>query len=104
MSEKVGGKFDESLGSRPAATAEGPPMRDLKDAAEKAARIREIEQRIDVGAGEKVIAKLHARGKHTGWERIEMLVDPGSFSELDKFTGSHRGVLRGNNITGHALI
>src|SRR5687767_15996243 len=104
MSEKVGGKFDESLGSRPAAAAGEPPMRDLTDAAAKAARIREIEQRIDAGAGEKAVAKLHARGKHTGWERIEMLVDPGSFSELDKLIGAHRGVYRGNTITGHGLI
>src|SRR5205085_9115868 len=56
------------------------------------------------GGGAAAIARLHARGKQTGWERIEMLVDPGSFSELDKLVGSHRGVLRGNTITGHGLV
>ncbi len=72
----VGGKFNESLGSRgspPGSASE--PLRDLADASAKSARIREIEQRIEAGGGEKAVAKLHARGKHTGWERIEMLVD-----------------------------
>ena len=80
------------------------PLRSLATAQEKSARIREIDARIDEGGGAKAIEKLHARGKHTGWERIEMLCDPGSFSEMDKMMGSHRGVHRGNTITGHGLI
>jgi acetyl-CoA carboxylase carboxyltransferase component len=105
MSGSVGGKFDPSVPARPGAPdAAQPPLRDLKDAAAKASRVREIEARIEAGGGPAAVAKLHARGKHTGWERIEMLVDPGSFSELDKLIGAHRGVYRGNTITGHALI
>jgi methylmalonyl-CoA decarboxylase subunit alpha len=80
------------------------PLRDLKDASAKASAIREIEERIEQGGGAAAVEKLHARGKHTGWERIEMLVDDGSFSELDKHVGAHRGVYRGNTITGHGLI
>jgi acetyl-CoA carboxylase carboxyltransferase component len=98
----AGGKFDESLGSRPG--VETAALRDLKDASAKAARVREIEERIEAGGGAAAVAKLHARGKHTGWERIEMLVDEGSFSELDKHVGAHRGVYRGNTITGHGLV
>jgi acetyl-CoA carboxylase carboxyltransferase component len=104
MSNDVGGKFDESLGSRPASASEQPPLRDLKDAVAKGERVRELEAKVEAGGGAAAVAKLHARGKHTGWERIEMLVDPGSFSEIDKLVGSHRGVLRGNTITGHGLI
>jgi acetyl-CoA carboxylase carboxyltransferase component len=98
----AGGKFDPSVPSRPGLDA--PALRDLATAAEKAQRLRETEARIEGGGGEAAIAKLHARGKHTGWERIEVLVDPGSFSELDKHVGAHRGVYRGNTITGHGLI
>lgn len=98
----AGGKFDPSVPSRPGLDA--PPLRDLATATEKAQRVREIEARTEAGGGEAAVAKLHARGKHTGWERIEMLVDPGSFSEIDKLVGAHRGVHRGNTITGHGLI
>ena len=38
-----------------------------------------------LGGGEKAIDKQHARGKYTARERIEMLVDKGSFEEYDMF-------------------
>ena len=38
-----------------------------------------------LGGGEKAIEKQHARGKYTARERIEMLVDKGSFEEYDMF-------------------
>ena len=38
-----------------------------------------------LGGGEKAIEKQHARGKYTARERIEMLVDEGSFEEYDMF-------------------
>jgi acetyl-CoA carboxylase carboxyltransferase component len=66
--------------------------------------IRTLEAKIDRGVGAEALTKLHARNKHTGWERVEMLVDEGSFRELDKLVGARRGVLRGNTITGHARI
>src|SRR5579872_3379995 len=36
-------------------------------------------------AGQAAIEKQHERGKRTARERIEALVDPGSFTELDRF-------------------
>ncbi len=105
MSDKAGGRFDPSMPPRgPRDGTEQTPLRELPDGAAKAARVREIEQRVEAGGGARAVDKLHARGKHTGWERIEMLVDPGSFSELDKLVGSHRGVIRGNTITGHGRV
>src|SRR6185436_12357140 len=74
------------------------------DLAAKEARLREIEARIDAGGGPEAVARLHARGKLTGWERVELLVDAGSFRELDKLVGSHRGVHRGNMVTGHGTV
>ena len=41
------------------------------------------------GGGEKRIAAQHAKGKLTARERIELLVDEGSFEELDMFV-THR--------------
>ncbi len=42
-----------------------------------------------LGGGEKAIAKQHERGKYTARERIDMLLDEGSFEELDMFV-THR--------------
>ncbi|MCX7168838.1 MAG: methylmalonyl-CoA carboxyltransferase, partial [Proteobacteria bacterium] len=42
-----------------------------------------------LGGGEKRIASQHARGKLSARERIELLLDPGSFEEWDMFV-EHR--------------
>ncbi|MFJ5487879.1 acyl-CoA carboxylase subunit beta, partial [Hansschlegelia beijingensis] len=42
-----------------------------------------------LGGGEKRIAAQHARGKLTARERLEILLDPGSFEEYDMFV-EHR--------------
>ena len=46
-----------------------------------------VEKRVQarLGGGEKAIEKQHQRGKYTARERIEMLVDEGSFEEYDMF-------------------
>jgi len=43
----------------------------------------------EAGGGPQRIAKQHEAGKLTARERIDLLLDPGSFSELDKFV-THR--------------
>ena len=50
-------------------------------------RIKELELRAKarMGGGEKAIEKQHARGKYTARERIDMLLDEGSFEEMDMF-------------------
>jgi acetyl-CoA carboxylase carboxyltransferase component len=45
-------------------------------------------------AGEAANERQHARGKRTARERIDALVDPGSFAELDRFA-VHRSVAFG---------
>ena len=42
-----------------------------------------------LGGGEKAIAKQHEKGKYTARERIAMLLDEGSFEEMDMFV-KHR--------------
>ncbi len=46
--------------------------------------LAERERRAELGGGADRIAKQHQAGKQTARERVEMLLDPGSFMELDK--------------------
>jgi propionyl-CoA/long-chain acyl-CoA carboxylase carboxyl transferase subunit len=53
-----------------------------------AGKLADLNRRIDeaVHAGsEAAVEKQHARGKKTARERVELLLDPGSFTELDEF-------------------
>ena len=52
-----------------------------------AGKLADLQRRTDdaVHAGsERAVAKQHARGKKTARERIDALLDPGSFTELDE--------------------
>jgi acetyl-CoA carboxylase carboxyltransferase component len=44
-----------------------------------------------LGGGEKRIEAQHSKGKYTARERIEILLDEGSFEEYDMFM-THRSV------------
>ncbi len=52
--------------------------------------LRELRQKALKGGGEDRIAKQHAKGKLTARERIDLLLDPGTFRELSPFI-QHRG-------------
>ena len=57
-----------------------------------AGKIDDLRARIDeaVNAGSaRAVEKQHAKGKKTARERIEMLVDPDSFTEIDEFARHH---------------
>ena len=57
-----------------------------------AGKIEDLRARIDeaVNAGSaRAVEKQHAKGKKTARERIEMLVDPDSFTEIDEFARHH---------------
>ncbi|HZN75370.1 MAG TPA: carboxyl transferase domain-containing protein, partial [Micromonosporaceae bacterium] len=52
-----------------------------------ASKISDLERRIDEAAhagSARAIEKQHSRGKGTARERIDLLLDPGSFVELDE--------------------
>ncbi len=81
-------------------------------------RQEEIQKLIDLreearaGGGEKRIEKQHAQGKYTARERIEMVLDEGSFEEFDMFV-KHRShdfglekqqFLGDGVVTGHGTI
>lgn len=56
---------------------------------DKIKELTEKRQQARVGGGEKAIEKQHERGKYTARERIAMLLDEGSFEEIDMFV-QHR--------------
>ena len=52
---------------------------------QKIEQVRAKQQAIKQGGGQKRIDKQHAAGKKTARERIDLLLDPGTFVELDQF-------------------
>ena len=56
---------------------------------EKIGKLEENNRLAELGGGQERIDKQHAAGRKTARERIELLLDPGSFVELDKFV-THR--------------
>lgn len=56
--------------------------------------LRELEQKVELGGGTERIEKQHAQGKLTARERLSLLLDEGSFVEIDKFV-KHRATAFG---------
>lgn len=61
----------------------------MKSRGERYAELARKRRQAAVPAGAEADARQHERGKRTARERVEMLVDPGSFTELDQFV-THR--------------
>ena len=57
--------------------------------AEGLAHLHEMRERAYIGGGERRIQQQHAKGKLTARERIDLLLDEGSFEEIDMFV-THR--------------
>jgi methylmalonyl-CoA decarboxylase subunit alpha len=82
------------------------------DNKEKVKNLIDLRAEAKLGGGEKRIASQHAKGKFTARERIDMLLDEGSFEELDMFV-THRcynfglekeKYLGDGVVTGHGTI
>ena len=56
---------------------------------EKVKELIELREKARMGGGQKGIDSQHAKGKYTARERINMLLDEGSFEEFDMFV-THR--------------
>jgi propionyl-CoA carboxylase beta chain len=75
-------------------------------------RLSEMEAQALRGGGEERVAKQHAAGKLTARERLELLLDPGTFVEMDKFVthrcadfGMERQKILGDGVvTGYGLV
>ncbi|HEX2130602.1 MAG TPA: acyl-CoA carboxylase subunit beta [Actinophytocola sp.] len=87
----------------------GEPPAGEPDIHTTAGKLADLYRRSDeaVHAGsERAVAKQHARGKKTARERIDMLLDPGSFVELDELA-RHRSTnfgLEANRPYGDGVV
>jgi propionyl-CoA carboxylase beta chain len=79
------------------------------------AKLEELDRRnaeAKLGGGQNRIDKQHAKGKMTARERIEALLDKGSFQEMDRFVvhdctefGMEKQKIKGDGVvTGHGTI
>jgi len=54
-------------------------------------QLQTMRREASLGGGDEGIEKQHAKGKLTARERIERLLDPDTFQEMDQFV-THRAV------------
>ncbi len=72
----------------------------------KIKKLEELNARAELGGGQERIERQHKSGRMTARERIELLVDPGSFVEFDKFV-THRCTdfgMDANKIPGDGVV
>jgi propionyl-CoA carboxylase beta chain len=87
------------------------PVR-VKSHQEKYAELARKRRLAEMPAGAEAVERQHARGKRTAAERVAALVDPGSFTEFDRFVVhrtnafglDEKEFLGDGVITGRALI
>jgi propionyl-CoA carboxylase beta chain len=79
---------------------------------DKISRLRKRREEAKLGGGPSRIEKQHSRGKLTARERLDLVLDPGSFSELGMFItpqptsfGELEGKFYGDGVaTGSGLV
>ncbi len=80
----------------------------VPDNQERFDRLDAMRAESRLGGGKARIAKQHAAGKLTARERLDLLLDPDSFIELDAFVTNHNGAeeryLGDGVVTGHGTI
>ena len=72
----------------------------------KIERLRALRQQSRAGGGEERIRRQHDAGRNTARERLDILLDPGSFRELDAFV-THRSRdfgLENQKIPGDSVV
>ncbi len=85
---------------------------DSTPAIDRRARLAELNRRAEEGGGGARVDKQHKDGKLTARERIDLLLDPGTFVELDKlkthrctdFGMAEKKVPGDGVVTGHGLV
>src|SRR6266446_2383015 len=90
------------------ATSERTPQEssDLKGTQEKIAELQRLKAEAMLGGGKKRIEAQHKKGKLTARERLDLLLDPGTFNELDMFV-THRSTdfgLEEQKIPGDGVV
>ena len=85
-----------------------PDKADLPGDADRMRRLEEMRAASRLGGGAERIARQHDAGKLTARERLELLLDPGTFVELDAFVTSDGtadgGILGDGVVTGYGIV
>lgn len=79
---------------------------DTTAAQQKVAALHDLKATALLGGGERRIEQQHKKGKLTARERLDLLLDPGSFNELDMFV-THRSTdfgLDAQRIPGDGVV
>ncbi|PRY55890.1 propionyl-CoA carboxylase carboxyltransferase subunit [Knoellia remsis] len=90
---------DTQPSSQPTGGTDLPPADTGIDIHTTAGKLADLKRRVGEVAhagSERAVEKQHARGKKTARERLEMLLDEGSFVEMDKYA-RHRSVAFGQD-------
>ncbi|MDY6933762.1 MAG: acyl-CoA carboxylase subunit beta [Spirochaetota bacterium] len=67
-------------------------------------QLREIREKLKLGGGQDKIDKVHAKGKLSARERVDMLMDPGSVVEFGTLVGYRYNSPADGLIAGHGTI
>src|SRR5260370_6463640 len=102
----------KSLGPEPAGGMSSASRQERLAGLSPRDKLAALEVQAELGGGQDRIEKQHQEGKLTARERIELLLDPGSFIELDKFKThraddfgmSEKKILGDGVITGHGTV
>ena len=71
---------------------------------ERIKKLREAKELAALGGGQEKIAREHEKGKLTARERIDLLLDPGSFNEFGMLVKYRLGAPGDGVVTGHGTI
>lgn len=73
---------------------------------QKLQELQKKKESIRLGGGQKAIDKQHEKGKYTARERIEKLLEPGSFQELSMFVSNRCTDLgmAGKDVPGEGVV
>lgn len=72
---------------------------------EKLKQLEELRRTSELGGGPERLQAQHARGKLSARERLDLLLDEGSFIELDRFvTGRSNGSGKGKQFLGDGVV
>jgi acetyl-CoA carboxylase carboxyltransferase component len=81
--------IDGDVGSMTTSERSSQDTSPVKGTQEKLAGLQQLKEAAKLGGGPKRIETQHKKGKLTARERIDLLLDPGTFNELDMFV-THR--------------
>lgn len=75
-----------------------------EDMERKIKQLKEAKEIAALGGGKEKIEKLHQKGKLSARERINLLIDPGSFIEWNMLIGHEQGLPTEGIISGYGTV